>query len=234
MKKNNGFGLLELLVAIGVMAVIAAIATPAVLTWRSNAKLRSAATQLIGAVQLAQSRAIREGKAISFDLETYSYTIYVDAGDGSGGPPNGKHDPQEPVVYRRQLPEGIKLDYNVTKTGAPAPPAAPEGSAAYNHLMDAAIAGGLFPVGFDFDKPSNQVAFYPRPGAENQWWVYLPNDGGVVLGTVAPGALPGQILFDSAGQCLNPQFIVMVNVNGKKMLIEVTRFGVAKVTNYDG
>ena len=47
MKKDRGVSLFELLVVIAVIAVVSAIVTPNIISWRSSAKLRGAARQLV-------------------------------------------------------------------------------------------------------------------------------------------------------------------------------------------
>ncbi len=234
MGKNKGFGVLELLVVIGAIAVISAIATPSVLTWRAEVKLRSAAQELRAAVQLARSRAIQEGKTAIVNLEDNSYLIFVDSGDGSGGLPNWYHNPPEPIVSEQQLPAGIQLIRNVTPVGDPAPPTAPPGTAVHHQLMqmthgavargDFSVAGSLLTVA-DFEE--QKVHFAPSVG-ENKWQVWYD---GVTTGLIfgPPDIYPDQLVFDHKGRCLNPQFIIMVHVNGQKMRLEVARFGVAKL-----
>ena len=60
MKKNGGFSLFELLVVIAVIAVVSAIVTPNIISWRSNAKLRGAAGNLKGDLEMSKARAVRE------------------------------------------------------------------------------------------------------------------------------------------------------------------------------
>jgi prepilin-type N-terminal cleavage/methylation domain-containing protein len=46
MKKQNGFTIYELLTVIGIIAVLAIIATPNMISWRSEIKLRGASNNL--------------------------------------------------------------------------------------------------------------------------------------------------------------------------------------------
>jgi prepilin-type N-terminal cleavage/methylation domain-containing protein len=50
----EGFSLVELMMVIGVLTLISAIATPSLLKWRSNAKLRGATSNLKGDMELAR------------------------------------------------------------------------------------------------------------------------------------------------------------------------------------
>ncbi len=146
MHKNSGFGLIELLVVIGVVAVISAIATPGVLTWRANTKLRSAAEHLRGALQLAKSRAVRDGHTVIVELTADNYFIFVDTGNGGGGPANGKYDRQEPVVFDRRLPAGIRI--NLT---------------ALNVNSNDDIAGGIFTDPATRHRPDAKVGVLRNP-----------------------------------------------------------------------
>ncbi len=221
---------------IGVIALISAVATPGVLNWRANTKLRSAAAELRGAMQIARSRAIQEGETVIVNLEDHSYFGFVDSGAGGGVLPNWQHDPSEPIVFQKQLPADIQLQRNVTATGASAPTSATPGTVIHHKLMqmaygtvergDFSVAGNLLTLA-DFEE--NKVQFIQTNYNENFWWVFYD---GVTTGlTYGPGSnYPDQLVFDHDGRCLNPQFIIVVNINGQKMLLEVTRFGVAKLS----
>lgn len=59
MKKCDGFTLIELMVAMGVIAILASIATPNVISWMGNAKVSSASRQVLSSIQDARVHSIR-------------------------------------------------------------------------------------------------------------------------------------------------------------------------------
>lgn len=57
-KQCNGFTLMELLVAIGIVAVLAALSFPAFSSWIEDARYRESASRLIAALRQGRARAI--------------------------------------------------------------------------------------------------------------------------------------------------------------------------------
>ena len=97
MRKNSGFSILELLVAIGIIAIIASIAVPNLIGWRQKAQLSQATRDLYGNFQKAKMEAAKANRdhTISFetttvDGKTYDYVIYLDGDDLN--PPNQTYD----------------------------------------------------------------------------------------------------------------------------------------------
>ena len=60
MKKNTGFTIMELMVAIAIMAVLAAIVTPNIISFMGNQKLNSAAREVHSAIQDTRMSAVKE------------------------------------------------------------------------------------------------------------------------------------------------------------------------------
>lgn len=63
-----GFTLIELMVTITLMAVLAALAFPAMTTWIRNAKVRTVSDALQNGLRLAQSEALRRSRQTVFAL----------------------------------------------------------------------------------------------------------------------------------------------------------------------
>jgi prepilin-type N-terminal cleavage/methylation domain-containing protein len=108
MKKAGGFSIFELLIVIAVIAVVSAIVTPNIISWRSGAKLRGAAVNLKGDLEMAKIRAVRENAfvAIRFFVVENRYDVFVDNGEN---PADWNLDPDEKRLRTRKLPAGVKI-----------------------------------------------------------------------------------------------------------------------------
>lgn len=104
MRKNSGFSLIELLMVIGMIAIICSIAVPNLIGWRSKAQLGRAARDLYGNFQKAKMEAARSNQycAVSFSTSTdkvtvngtlYDYAVYID-----DNPNNLTYDAGERVI----------------------------------------------------------------------------------------------------------------------------------------
>jgi prepilin-type N-terminal cleavage/methylation domain-containing protein len=110
---DSGFSLIELLVVIAILALVAMVTTPSFIRWRNNAKLRGAAENVRGALELAKARAARENSRVVVSFSSDRYEIFVDNGDGTDGmPDNGERDGEEPLVRDQQLPPGVRIDFS--------------------------------------------------------------------------------------------------------------------------
>ena len=108
MKTQNGFTVYELLTVIGIIAILSAIAVPSMLSWRLDAKLRSASNILRGDLQLAKARALRENTIVAIIFTANGYNIFTDNGAGANAG-NWNLDADEVVVKNRQFPAGITI-----------------------------------------------------------------------------------------------------------------------------
>ena len=68
-RKNSGFTLVELLVAVAILAVLATVSIPAVVHWLPNYKLKKAARDMYSRFQQARLQAVRMNTefAVLFD-----------------------------------------------------------------------------------------------------------------------------------------------------------------------
>ncbi len=66
--RQRGFTIIELVVTIGVMALIMMIAMPNVTSWLGNTHIRNLADSLQNGLQIARAEAVRRNQSVSFWL----------------------------------------------------------------------------------------------------------------------------------------------------------------------
>lgn len=91
---------------IGIITIIASLTMPPLLRWRTDAKLRGAASNLMGDLELAKIRAIRENAYVAVLLSGNGYTIFVDNGVDTG---DWYEDDDETCLKKTALPAGVKI-----------------------------------------------------------------------------------------------------------------------------
>ncbi|MEJ2100412.1 MAG: GspH/FimT family pseudopilin [Desulfobacterales bacterium] len=107
MRKKDGFSLFELLVVLAIIAVISTIAAPHVISWRSSAKLRGAADNVRGDLQMSKVRAVRERAPVTITFTATNYRVTFTDQDGN-----------ERILRDRQLPAGVRVDLTGTSFGS--------------------------------------------------------------------------------------------------------------------
>ncbi|MBO9648014.1 MAG: GspH/FimT family pseudopilin [Variovorax sp.] len=78
--RMKGFTLVELMVAITVLALLITLAYPSYTTFIQNAQIRSAAESVINGLQLARAEAIRNNQNVQFSLENTSNGAAITGG----------------------------------------------------------------------------------------------------------------------------------------------------------
>jgi prepilin-type N-terminal cleavage/methylation domain-containing protein len=104
-RRVEGFTLIELVIVISILSLISVIAVPNLLDWRNSAKLRGAAGNLKGDMELAKLKAIQVNDSVLINFSQDSYTIFKD-----NVPTNGVYDAGEDLYGDRTLPTGVKID----------------------------------------------------------------------------------------------------------------------------
>ncbi len=109
-RNETGLTAFELAVALAIIAIIAAVTLPPYMKWRQKAQLSGAASNLATDLEMAKTQAIRANRTVVVDFEISNYTLFVDTGDGGGGPPNWNQEAGEEVLLKRVLPPGVRID----------------------------------------------------------------------------------------------------------------------------
>jgi len=87
------------------LGLVSAFAIPGIMSWRSAAKLRGAAENLKGHLELAKMRAIQVNGPVAVHFREDGYQIFVDTGAN-----DGELDPDEELMKSVVLPPGIRFD----------------------------------------------------------------------------------------------------------------------------
>lgn len=67
-RRRSGFTLVEMIVVVAIMALLAALATPSMIGWVRNNKIRTVSDSLQNGLRLAQSEATRRSRQVVFSL----------------------------------------------------------------------------------------------------------------------------------------------------------------------
>lgn len=83
--KKSGFTLIDLMITLGIVAILLAMAIPDIKSWLSNYRLNIAARDIALSMQLAKMKAISINNYVSISFinvniggTTYDYALYVD------------------------------------------------------------------------------------------------------------------------------------------------------------
>ena len=108
MRNNSGMTIIELMVVIGILAILAGIAIPGFIGWLPNHRLRSAADDVQSTLQNAKLRAIRENAIVrvNFNFGNDTYLAFIDNGVNAD---NGIQEADEVILKNGQMPAGIDL-----------------------------------------------------------------------------------------------------------------------------
>ena len=91
MRGHKGFSLVELMVVIGILAILASVAMINMIAWTPKQRLLSAVSDVQGAINLGRMAAIKESipVVILFNTPVHGFTVFVDS-NASGGKDAGE------------------------------------------------------------------------------------------------------------------------------------------------
>ena len=104
-RTNSGFSLGELITIMGIISVLAMIARPNFIGWRSGSQMRGAVENLRGDLQMAKLKAVQENGPVAVLFSGSGYQVFIDNGANEGA-----LDASERLFRNRQLPPGVSLD----------------------------------------------------------------------------------------------------------------------------
>jgi len=176
-KRELGFTMIELVIAVAIIAIMAAIAIPGFSTWLPNYRLKSAARDLYSNMQLAKIGAVRNNAnwAIVFDPGVSPGRYFICSEDGANDTWDGPaamlgDDVVEKTVDFTLSPYRGVVDYG-------------HGNATTN----ATVGGGAFPADdISYTTPDNVAIFTPRGTVNNLGYVYLSNNKGSSYAAATP------------------------------------------------
>ncbi|MEN8211745.1 MAG: GspH/FimT family pseudopilin [Thermodesulfobacteriota bacterium] len=120
MHKNSGFTLIELIIVIGMISILSAIAIPSTMKWLPNYRLKAEARNLYSNMQKAKLEAVKRKQdvLISFVAGTYdpagqigSYQVFVhNDADNDGAYSGGGEIGQ--ILIQKNMPKNVTLYFN--------------------------------------------------------------------------------------------------------------------------
>jgi prepilin-type N-terminal cleavage/methylation domain-containing protein len=114
MRKESGFTLAELMIALAIIVIVSAIAVPSYLSWLPKYRTKNAVLNMVADMKAAKNRAIQANQSWSvfFSTANDSYYLLSDWGDNGvwDGPAPGGDDTLVKSVGLSRYKAGVQFD----------------------------------------------------------------------------------------------------------------------------
>ena len=110
MRNNRGLTLVELMVVIGIIAVVSAIAVPNLIGWRGKRQLEAAVNEVQTVINLAKTTAVKRGTPVTILLTTPAHGVTVFTDNNK----NGSMDPGDLVVRTIFYADSVSLSASLS------------------------------------------------------------------------------------------------------------------------
>lgn len=108
MKNKNGFSLVELMVAIAIIGILAAIATPNIISWLQNRKYTTSVQRVISVMNAAKMRAVKENMPTIVTFTGNEIRAFIDRNDDSSWSGDGT----DKQIDFYEMPHGTSIKSN--------------------------------------------------------------------------------------------------------------------------
>jgi prepilin-type N-terminal cleavage/methylation domain-containing protein len=110
---NFGFTLMELMIALTVVAILLAVAVPAISQYRDRHQFSGAMLDVLASLRRARASAVELNRDVVFVIDTTARTYRAFVDDGSGDEANAFNlqlDDGERVLFTETLPRGVTFE----------------------------------------------------------------------------------------------------------------------------
>lgn len=101
----------ELMVVLGILAILSAIALPGLFTWIPKYKLGAAARNVKSIIESARMAAVRMNTSVGVRVDAIgnNFTVWIDDGAGGGTADDAQLNGTERVIHFGEMPSGITI-----------------------------------------------------------------------------------------------------------------------------